>query len=921
MRPIKLTLSAFGPYAGRMELPMERLGEKGLYLITGDTGAGKTTIFDAITFALYGEASGKEREPVMMRSKYAAPETPTFVELLFSYGNQRYTIRRSPSYRRPAKRGGGMTVQDAREELTLPDGRVLTKKGEVNQAVRGILGVDREQFSRIAMIAQGDFLNLLLAPTKDRREIFRQIFKTGRFQELQERLKEESGVMKDRWERQRASVRQYVGGLVCPEDDVCAMELAAAKEGKLPMEKTVELIRRLLKQDQEAGQAIASEMEQTDRHRRRIHEELARAGEMEKTEQALAQAEQAFREKEALLKERRLAWERENERKPLREKLQEQITMLQQILPRYEELDQNRKNIQLLKKQQEESGVLQQKQRAGLQRQKEELERFREERRSLEDAGVSLERFTALLETADRRRVELERLEHARKEYGALQEQYEAAQEAYLLSSRKAAECLERYRAWNQAFLDGQAGILAERLEEGRPCPVCGSLSHPHPAEKGEAAPSEKDLEAAKAASERAQADMSAKSEAAGMAGGRMSGKRREIEEKLAELPGGCAFEEAEQRLREETQENSRRMTELQNLIREEMKRKKRKQELDGWIPDQEAALLRAEEAVRREQIACAEREAGLTALTEQTERLAASLTMGSRREAEEQFNGLSRQKRELERAGEEAEQAYRNVQQEISHERGRIRSLRERLRETPRPDKEKLEADRRGLDERYGGLQDRLTDTRTRLAANGSALRHILQQSDALQETEERWAWVKALSDTANGNLAGREKVMLETWIQTTYFDRIIDRANTRFMVMSGGQYELKRRAEAENNRCQSGLELDVIDHYNGTTRSVKTLSGGESFQASLSLALGLSDEVQSSAGGIRLDTMFVDEGFGSLDEEALRQAVRALSALSEGNRLVGIISHVSELKEKIDRQIVVTKDRAGGSRAVIRE
>ena len=165
------------------------------------------------------------------------------------------------------------------------------------------------------------------------------------------------------------------------------------------------------------------------------------------------------------------------------------------------------------------------------------------------------------------------------------------------------------------------------------------------------------------------------------------------------------------------------------------------------------------------------------------------------------------------------------------------------------------------------------------------------------------------------------REKVMLETWIQTTYFDRIIDRANTRFMVMSGGQYELKRRAEAENNRCQSGLELDVIDHYNGTTRSVKTLSGGESFQASLSLALGLSDEVQSSAGGIRLDTMFVDEGFGSLDEEALRQAVRALSALSEGNRLVGIISHVSELKEKIDRQIVVTKDRAGGSRAVIRE
>ena len=179
---------------------------------------------------------------------------------------------------------------------------------------------------------------------------------------------------------------------------------------------------------------------------------------------------------------------------------------------------------------------------------------------------------------------------------------------------------------------------------------------------------------------------------------------------------------------------------------------------------------------------------------------------------------------------------------------------------------------------------------------------------------------WVKALSDTANGNISGKEKIMLETYIQMHYFDRIIARANTRFMVMSGGQYELKRRLEAENNRRQSGLELDVVDHYNGTERSVKTLSGGESFKASLSLALGLSDEIQASAGGIRLDSMFVDEGFGSLDEESLRQAVQALTGLTQGGRLVGIISHVAELKEKIEKQIIVTKDRSGGSRVELR-
>ena len=192
-------------------------------------------------------------------------------------------------------------------------------------------------------------------------------------------------------------------------------------------------------------------------------------------------------------------------------------------------------------------------------------------------------------------------------------------------------------------------------------------------------------------------------------------------------------------------------------------------------------------------------------------------------------------------------------------------------------------------------------------------------QRSAELQKLEEKWAFVQSLSNTANGNLAGKEKIMLETYIQMTYFDRIIRRANLRFLVMSGGQYELKRRREASGSRSQSGLELDVIDHYNGTERSVRTLSGGESFQASLSLALGLSDEVQSSAGGIRLDTMFVDEGFGSLDEESLQQAVRALSSLTEGNRLVGIISHVGELKEKIDRQILVKKDREGGSRVEI--
>ena len=186
-------------------------------------------------------------------------------------------------------------------------------------------------------------------------------------------------------------------------------------------------------------------------------------------------------------------------------------------------------------------------------------------------------------------------------------------------------------------------------------------------------------------------------------------------------------------------------------------------------------------------------------------------------------------------------------------------------------------------------------------------------------KETEEKWTWVKALSDTANGNISGKEKVMLETYIQMTYFDRIINRANTRLMIMTGGQYELKRSRAADNNRSQSGLELNVTDHYNGTERSVKTLSGGESFKASLALALGMADEIQSSAGGIKLDTMFIDEGFGSLDDESLAQAMQALSGLTEGNKLIGIISHVGELKNRIDKQLVVTKEKTGVSKIAV--
>ena len=358
-----------------------------------------------------------------------------------------------------------------------------------------------------------------------------------------------------------------------------------------------------------------------------------------------------------------------------------------------------------------------------------------------------------------------------------------------------------------------------------------------------------------------------------------------------------------------------RRLSELRRPIKNEEAALQRRNELENLIPQAEEKETRRREElarVRESTAAAASRREGLEA---QSRELRSRLRFESRQQAEQEKERLEKQRRAMEKELEEAEHDFRVKEQEREGLDGQIRQLKTLLRDVAPADTKTLTERQQELRSRKASQPEKQKELHARITANEETLQNLVSHTRKLSELEQRWSWVRALSNTANGNLAGKEKLMLETYIQTTYFDRIIRRANLRFLAMSGGQYELKRSREAGNNRSQSGLELNVIDHYNGTERSVRTLSGGESFKASLSLALGLADEIQSSAGGIRLDTMFVDEGFGSLDEESLRQAIQTLAGLAGGNRLVGIISHVGELKERIDRQILVTKDRTGGS------
>lgn len=1193
MRPIRLELSAFGPYAGRTVVDFDKLGKSGIYLITGDTGAGKTTIFDGITYALYGEASGETRDSGMFRSKYAAPETPTEVSLTFLYRGKKYNVRRNPEYERPKKTGQGVTTQTAGVELTLPDGKVVNKNREVRDKIQEILGIDRSQFTQIAMIAQGDFLKLLLADTRDRQAIFREIFETKYYQIFQDRLRKESSDLDSKCAARKSSILQYLGGIKCDGQNALLPEVNRAKEGKLLTDEVIVLLNKLLREDREEQDTLNDGIRKTNDRLGVIHGELKQVKQIEEWNGDLIRQEKEFAEKEHEVSGHKEEWEHAKEAQPEIERLTEEITTRRSQFPKYGERDRLRNeqeegakklSIEENKKEAAENAV---------KTARKELDEMREERSALENAGElraqlegkkaetdnkfnklkerhsklteyktradekaekgkrlalledarqkakaseteaetlqnqiakieaelqeysnlekkrgTLQRITTKLEDANSRKEQetanrdareedfkncekelrelanadagwerlsgyltqqqnLERnickLQNKLTDHKNLHNQYTAAKDAYEAVAAVAAESQREYQQMHRAFLDEQAGILAATLRPGEPCPVCGSTEHPVPAGKSPEAPTEADLERAE---KKAKEDNEACKTASRKAGDlrvSMNAKREEAEQMITELLESCSFEDADSRAADLRAKIIESISDINSQLEEQSKRSTRRKQLEKKLPDLKENLTKSRESVQDLETECAalttqkgelenllkEMTAKLTyesqqaaenaknkmsserdrikdkivraqeeydtckeivsrldgqlsqmrehlSLSEedletlpqiisvtkekmdaecqnlsriegeiqiederlkrkrvldekipQTEEdvkskeqsfseqsqiveelsklqssrqaeidiLSGDLPFDSEKEARKQQERDETQKESLESVINETKKAYDDGMTDLAGRKARIEQLKKQISETKVSEKETLLAEQQELEERNKTDREKVQQVFSRWESNTEILNHIKEGAEKLSELEKRYQWVKALSDTANGRLTGKEKIMLETYVQTTYFDRIIARANRRFLAMSGNQYELRRRKTAESNQSQSGLELDVLDHYNGTERSVKTLSGGESFKASLSLALGLSDEIQSSSGGIRLDTMFVDEGFGSLDEESLRQAIRTLLDLSENNRLVGIISHVAELKERIDRQIVVTKEKTGGS------
>lgn len=916
MRPLQLTMAGFGPYAGVQVLDFDRLGSSGLYLITGDTGGGKTTIFDAITFALFGEASGNNRDSSMLRSKYAKDDAPTYVELTFSYDGKVYTVNRHPKYERAKTRGTGTTTKPAGAELTYPDGRQVTKNGEVDAAIREIIGLTREQFSQIAMISQGDFRKLLQAETSERQKIFRDIFKTDFYVMLQNQLKERTGEIRTQREQASQSIQQYINGMTCDEDSVYALDAQKAKNGELPVTEVMELLRTLLAEDQKEESQLEAALDTVEKALEQITSKLTQAETYETNKAVLAKrvAEEAMLT--VAFETAKATLDAAQKTVPAQEKIQSKIAEMELLLPSYDELDTH--TAALAAAQTDLAGAHAAQESAA--KEKNDLTtgitELRAEQKDLADVSAEKEKLAAQLQQLGDRQKQfvdflsgMEGLTRERAELAKRQEDYLKAEEA-------SSELLREYEVKERAFLREQAGIMASGLTAGMACPVCGSTEHPQLAVLAEDAPAEADVKKAKAEYDRAQDKTKKASNEAQKLKGTVGTTEEILAKEIDSLIPGISLEDSTKVAEEQENLLAVQIKKLDARIAELAKKIARREELDTLLPEKELLLRAAEETIT---VKTAEI-ASLTAKTESSEAqihaLRNKLAFSDKATAEAEISNLREESDKLRQNLKTAETAYNQSKENLAGIRGTIEQLHRQLENGTDIDTEQLQAKKDEYVSQKAVAMAKQKNVHASISANKSALEGISSKAAEIEVLDKKYAWMKALSDTANGSVYGKDKVMLETYIQTTYFERILARANIRLQKMSGGQYDLKRREEADNKKSQSGLELDIIDHINTTERSVNTLSGGEAFLASLALALGLSDEVQMSAG-IHLDTLFVDEGFGSLDSEALSKAYNTLAGLTEGNRLVGIISHVAELKEKIDKQIVVKKEKTGESRA----
>lgn len=927
MRPTKLTLTAFGPYAKETIFDLNKLGEKGLYLITGDTGAGKTTIFDGIVYALYGEPSGEARNHSMLRSKYADDLTKTSVKLEFLYNDEVYSICRCPEYQRKKQKGGeGMTTEKKSVDLILPDGKIITKTTEVDEKINEILGLNRNQFMQIAMIAQGDFAKMIHADTKDRQQIFRQIFNTEKFGDLQNEVSREYLDTNKKCEAIINSAKQFLDGVYCEKIgkenyDKYVEVINLAKNGDDTIKRGMDAVEALIMDDEARRLEMQDEIAKLEKEIKEINSKAIKVSQLQKDKTRYEEVKYYISSKSKLYEEALNEVEEQKKNEPKIRELEEKITLVKDSISKYDELENlisigeiknityQKADIELCQTRDKSKDV------------EEKLLSYKERFNSLKDVAVI---YTKLQNEYSDLNNQLAKLNALSDDYKIVLSDYKELkqiQEKYIKAQQEATLKTNEYNEKLNLYFAEQAGVMAMFLNINEPCPVCGSLEHPNIAKISDETLTREYIEKLAEISEKAkklQADLAKK--AATKETAYEKGKQN-IYNKAADYFEIDKYKKLNVQINERIEQLGYIISDVCLKLQEAKQKQDEYEKLENDIPKYEksASDLTKKIGDLEKQMLALKTE--IDGNRQNIENLKKQLEFDSKKSAEIYLRKLASGCDNFKVLMENAKIKAENLEKEIVNLQGEANILKERLDEAEKFDEslEMLNLKLLELEKNKNKVREAEKNLFAIVDKNVNALKGLKKKNSELEVFENKLKWIGSLNKTLSGNLAGKEKVMLETYVQMGYFDKIISRANTRFMSMTNGQFELIRKVDVQNKRNQSGLELDVIDHYNGTQRSVKSLSGGESFKASLSLALGLSDEIQSSAGGIKLDAMFIDEGFGSLDEESLKQAISTLVDLSEGNRLIGIISHVSELKERIDKQIVVTKNKTGGSKAEI--
>lgn len=1027
MKPIELTVSAFGPYSDKMTLSMEDFS--GLFLITGDTGAGKTSIFDAICFALFGEVSGSQRAADQLRSDFARPEAETYVDFRFSHAGKEYYIERIPKYERPKKRGTGIVTQNPKAILKYPDGATVAGAGAVTEAVEQLLGVGCQSFKQISMIAQGEFLKLLTADSRSRAEIIRRVFHTEPLVQLQKQLKAEYLEARKQCEQTRRSVLQYAEGFRLREDSPLDglenPELCVLLEG-IQVQNTgdsdrlhlvTQQLEQLRRQHTQAVEAVIRAQQQQEAQdkwqaaKKQLEQLQAKRPEMEREQQRLTDARKA----RELVLPQWTAWqsgrqqekelqERIAERKTAVRQLEQQQPALQQALdsarqqqPQLAVLEQE---IIRLADAQEKARAWENKQRQAEQHGKEAEQKHEaaqqnaaalsEHSRQLEELDRQLEQLHAIqLQLAEKRIAWKESNEREKRmqaaadsmeELTASENQQKDAEQQYLMLEKQFTAAEQQYRRQELLWLRGQAGILAKSLQDGMPCPVCGAVEHPRPAAMAQDVPNEQQLEDEKQAVEQSRTALQEQAALSASCASKTEAARTNLQRLLQELfeTAELSCEQLKQAQQEQKAQTLKLRREGEKLARQEkegLALREQREKLAQQQPVLEAVARQAENDWHQaETQAQAEKAAAQTLraaipfddlqqlakrLEQQTARRdslqkqldeATDAWEQHRRKASAAQEVLASEQEQLPRytqAVEQAAQAWREsltaagfatgeayqqallapeelqrreqaLQTFTQEYASAVRLEQEYAQNAPKdtliPLEQLIEA-RSQAEEACRTCEAEQNQLSERLQVNTGLLRKIADMQEQQAEQEQQTAALRELSQTANGELNGKQKLMLEQYVQAAYFERVLQRANLRLRDMTQGRYEMQRRKKAENNRSQTGLDIDVMDYYTGKCRSVKTLSGGESFLGALALALGMSDVIQSYAGGVQVETVFIDEGFGSLDSTALEQAISVLVKLTGGNRLIGIISHVTELKERIGQQILVQRGSNGST------